>query len=157
MSELGRPTLYTPELAETICQRLAEGESLRHICKADDFPDHSTVTQWVVQDREGFSNQYARARQAQALLWADEIVSIADNKEPTEIHQRSRLRVDTRKWLLSKVLPKVYGDKVLIGGDGGDPIKIEDVNDTRERLRDRIAGIATRVGTGQPDTEPDTD
>ena len=112
----GRPSVYTPELAARICARLADGESLRAICEDGDMPNRSTVHLWVIEDREGFSNQYAKARHAQALRWAEEITDIADN-ENKEDTQRARLRVDTRKWLLSKVLPKVYGDKVMVGGD----------------------------------------
>lgn len=57
-------------------------------------------------------------------------------------------------FLLKGAMPAKYADRHKLSGDDGPPIKIEDVNDTRERLRSRIAGIATRVGTGQPDTEP---
>lgn len=107
---------------------------MRAICADDDMPDRSTVHLWVVEDRSGFSNQYANARHAQALRWADEILDIADDGQNdtyeteqgervnTDVIARSRLRVDTRKWLLSKVLPKVYGDKQVLehsGPDGG--------------------------------------
>ena len=138
MSETGRPTIYTEDLALTICSRLAEGESLRRICEDDDMPAGSTVHLWVVEDREGFSEHYTRARQVQALRWAEEILGIADDgrndtyvtddgeRVNSDVIQRSRLRVDTRKWLLSKVLPKVYGEKVKheVGGEGGGPINV---------------------------------
>lgn len=90
------------------------------------MPGDATVREWVIDDREGFSAQYTRAIQARAMLWAEEITDIADDgsndtyidpntgmeKTNAEVVARSRLRVDTRKWMLSKVLPKVYGDKV---------------------------------------------
>lgn len=104
----GRPSVYTDEIAEEILMRLAEGESLRAICRDDHTPNISTITLWVVDDREGFSARYARARAAQAMRLADEIIEIADEDERDT--NRDRLRVDTRKWYLSKVLPKVYGD-----------------------------------------------
>ena len=120
----GRPSAYTPELAAEICQRLAEGESLRSICEDDHMPNRSTVHLWVVEDRENFSNQYAKARHAQAVRWGEEILEIADDENRDDT-QRARLRVDTRKWLLSKVLPKVYGDKVMVGGDPtGVPLEV---------------------------------
>ena len=135
-AQLGRPTEYTPEIADQICTRLAHGESLRRICLDEEMPPKSTVLQWVLDDRQGFYVQYTRARQIQAEGMADEIFekSDDDSKDVTgELEmpngvavQRSRLMVDTRKWYLSKVLPKVYGDKVentLVGKDGG-PIQL---------------------------------
>lgn len=125
---MARPTIYTIELAHTICERLAKGESLRRICLDEDMPDASTVHAWVLEDKEGFSKQYARARDIQAEVMFDEILDIADdgsndymtitkgrdsyNVEDKEVTNRSRLRVDSRKWYLSKVLPKKYGDKL---------------------------------------------
>lgn len=125
----GRPSLFTQQLADEICERIAAGESLRRICGSrEEMPDASTVIGWVLS-REDFSKQYARAREIQAQLLSDEIFDIADDgandwmtvhkKDGTEYEQpnmevimRSRLRVDSRKWYLSKVLPKVYGDKL---------------------------------------------
>jgi hypothetical protein len=124
----GRPTSHTAELAALICVRIADGESLRAICRDADMPNASTVHLWVIEDRGGFSKQYEDARLAQAMKWADELLDIADNGSNDwmsrndeenagysvngEHIQRSRLRCDNRKWLLSKVLPKVYGDKL---------------------------------------------
>lgn len=128
MAERGRPTDFTTEVAARICEGLAEGRSLRDVCADEDMPAESTVRAWALEDREGFSAQYARAREIGYHAMADELMDIADNgmndwmerrgEEDAgwvangEHIQRSRLRVDTRKWMLSKVLPKVYGDKV---------------------------------------------
>ena len=136
----GRPTGYTPELAEAICERLANGESLRAICRDDAMPAESTVRGWARDDREGFSTQYARARDIGLDAMADELLAIADDGsndtyktddgKVTVDHdhiQRSRLRVDTRKWLLSKMAPKRYGDRQhleMTGAEGG-PIEVE--------------------------------
>lgn len=125
----GRPSDFTEALAAEICGQLAEGKSLRKICDQDDFPDKSTVFRWLGSNTV-FRDQYARAREAQADAMAEEILDIADNgtndygfKEGdtpdgaganpvflAEHVQRSKLRVDSRKWLLSKVAPKKYGD-----------------------------------------------
>ena len=135
----GRPTRYTADVASTICTRLAGGESLRSICDDAAMPARSTVTGWLFDgEHEDFMDQYARAREVQAEVWADEIVSIADDsssdvttdKDGKEIvnheHiQRSRLRVDTRKWVASKLLPKRYGDKLQHTGEGGGPVPHE--------------------------------
>jgi hypothetical protein len=122
-----RPTVYTAEVATEICRRMAEGESLRSICRDEKMPAISTVTLWVASDREGFSAQYETAMMARAHHWADEIIDIADDSANDymlrqskageeyetinpEAIARSRLRVDSRKWLLSKMLPK-FADK----------------------------------------------
>ena len=108
MAERGRPSLYTEELAERICERLAAGETLRAICRDDGMPGIQTVLDWKARNA-AFSGQYETARVTGYQLMADELTEIADDKlgEP----QRDRLRIDTRKWLLSKALPKVYGDR----------------------------------------------
>lgn len=119
----GRPSKYTPELAREICLRIAAGASVRSICEDEAMPSESTVRAWAVDDLEGFSAQYTRAIQIRAMGWADEIVDISDDgrndtyiddngneRTDNERVARSRLRVDTRKWMLSKMLPKVYGD-----------------------------------------------
>ena len=132
----GRPSIYSKALAETICRRIAEGKSLRSICSEDDMPAISTVMLWLFDDKhDEFSERYAQARRAQAELRADEIVDLADDSaddwttdekgKPIVDHEhiaRSRLRVDARKWIASKLLPKVYGDKVQHTGEGGGPV-----------------------------------
>ncbi len=134
----GRPTRYTPDTASTICTRLSEGESLRSICNDAAMPGLRTVMRWLFDgDHEEFWQQYARAREAQAEVRADEIVDIADDvssdfttdKDGKAVvnhdHiQRSRLRVDARKWIAAKLLPKRYGDKLQHTGEGGGPIRV---------------------------------
>ena len=120
----GRPSDYAPELANQICDRLAGGASLRAICSANDMPGKTTVFRWL-NEHEEFRDQYARAREAQAEHWADEIIEIADDsgvdvipeedgryRIDGEAIQRARLRVEARKWLMSKLAPKKYGDRV---------------------------------------------
>lgn len=135
MTERGRPSAFTPELAQEICSRLAEGKTLREVCRDESMPPESTVRKWALEDRDGFSAQYATAREIGYQSMADELLDIADDssgdvssdedgnkKFNGEFASRSRLRVDTRKWLLSKALPKVYGDKVtqaVENGEGG--------------------------------------
>ena len=80
MAERGRPTAYTPELAAEICERMAAGESLRSICRSEDMPSEITVRRWAIENREGFSAQYAMASETRMDCLADEIVEIADDK-----------------------------------------------------------------------------
>lgn len=138
---MGRPSEFSPEVANAICERLIEGESLRSICKADDMPSASTVCRWLGSKEEwadAFRQQYAHAREAQADTLFDEILDIADDASRdvkvigsddyerevcnTEFVQRARLRVDARKWMAGKLAPKKYGEKVVQqheGPDGG--------------------------------------
>jgi len=118
----GRPTVYDHGVAMEIVRRIGEGESLRAICRDDGMPTEGAVRLWVIDDREGFASHYAKARQSQAVHWAEEILEIADDKGAE--HQRSRLQVDTRKWLLSKVLPKVYGEKLDVRTEGDGTINV---------------------------------
>lgn len=135
---MARPTKYTPELTDLICERLSEGDSLRTVCLADDMPDKATVFRWLRIHKQ-FRDQYETAKQESADAMADEILDIADdgtndwmdktNKDGevigealnSEHVQRSRLRIDTRKFLMAKMKPKKYGDKVdlSIGGPEG--------------------------------------
>lgn len=127
---IGRPSSYTPEIAARICDRLIEGLSVREVCKADDMPAPSTVFLWLTKHPE-FSEQYARALEARTDAMADDLLVIADdgtndwvkNQDGGESYngdhvQRSKLRVDARKWLMSKMAPKKYGDRQAIDHSG---------------------------------------
>lgn len=139
----GRPSDYSVEITTAICVRLGLGESLREICRDDEMPDKSTVMRWLASHAE-FRDQYASAREAQADYYAEEIIEISDDGtndwmerqrgdgeteevENKDVLARSRLRVDTRKWLMARMAPKKYGDKVTqehTGPDGG-PVQIQ--------------------------------
>lgn len=130
---VGRPSDYTQDLADRICEKLSEGESLRTVCFADDMPSARSVFRWL-RDNKEFSQQYARAKQESADAMADEILDISDDGsndwmernygETTvwvtngEALQRSKLRVDTRKWLMAKMKPKKYADTLDVTSDG---------------------------------------
>lgn len=152
----GRPSVYTDEVAAEVCGRLASGESLRKICKDDHMPTISSIMLWLVDGKhQAFSEQYAEARRIQAEVLADELMEIADDgrndymdtaddgggvayKLNGEHIQRSRLRVDTRKWYLSKVLPK-FADKQQIEHSG--KIDYSNISDEEldRKLNDLIA------------------
>lgn len=136
---MGRPSEYTLETAVAICARMGEGESLRSICRDENMPALSTVFRWLAADR-GFQEQYARAMDARATLLAEEILEISDDgRNDTykddegrvmtdhDVIARSRLRVDSRKWLAARMSPRKYGDRItqeVTGAEGG-PIKQE--------------------------------
>lgn len=126
---MGRPSKHTPELAAEICRRLADGESLRSICRDEAMPSKEAVRCWC-RDNPEFLVQYVRAREDQADTLVEEILEIADDgsndtytveKDGREVEvvnydhiQRSKLRVDARKWAASKLAPKKYGDRLNV-------------------------------------------
>ena len=134
----GRPSLFCKKVVKEICTRLSNGESLIRICQDDHIPNRRVIQRWNLSNKKGFSRVYARARQ-EGLDWmADNLLEIADdgrndfmttydkNGEPIvkvdhENINRSRLRVDARKWYLSKLAPKRYGDKVTLASDEENP------------------------------------
>jgi len=141
-AKVGLPTSYDDKIAGVICSLIAEGNSLRSICKRNKMPDKATVIRWLGIHRE-FSDQYARAREAKADKLFEECLEIADDTSGDYIEkknddgstfwvvdhehiQRSKLRIDTRKWMAGKVAPKKYGEKVTqeTSGSEGRPILI---------------------------------
>jgi hypothetical protein len=118
-----REPKYSPELAIEICRRISRGESLKAICESDDaMPSRSGFLDWVDADRDGLAERYARAREALMDYWADEIITISDdqNAEPND----RRIRVETRKWLMSKLAWRRYGDKLMHSGDPENPMVV---------------------------------
>ena len=114
-------TRYTPEFAEKVCERMAEGASLREVCR-DNGMAESSVRQWVRDDRDGFAARYQVARTLQVESWSDQIIEIG-NREDLD-PQDKRLRCDNLKWLMSKLLPKRYGDRLLVAGDAENPLHV---------------------------------
>jgi len=134
MAKTGRPEEYNIELATKVCERLAMGKSLRTVCKDDDMPAMSTVFTWFRKHPE-FTEHYEKAKQEATDAMAEEILDISDDsvndyseevnidgsikvKVNQENIQRARLRVDTRKWLMAKMKPKKYGEKMDVTSDG---------------------------------------
>ena len=132
-NKVGRPTDYTKELADKMCAELAEGKSLRTVCNSEEYPSKTTIFRWLRENTE-FRDQYEKAKEECADRYAEEIVEIADDGTNdymekqvgentievvnTEHIQRSRLRVDARKWVAAKLKPKKYGDKMDVTSDG---------------------------------------
>lgn len=128
----GTGSKHTPEIAAAICKRLARGESLRSICRDKGMPTEAAVRQWAMEDRNGFASHYAKARELGYLGMFEEMLEIADTPltgvtvttklsregemydetKRADMIEHRRLQVDTRKWALAKMLPKVFGDRV---------------------------------------------
>jgi transposase-like protein len=105
---MARPTKYTEELAKKICERIAEGESVRSISRDEDMPHQSTIFDWAMNHPE-FSVQYDKARDIGMEVRAEEIEEIAQTEEDTA---RAKLIIDTKKWNMSKLKPKRFGDRL---------------------------------------------
>jgi hypothetical protein len=135
----GRPTKYTQELADSICELTAtSSRSLDSICKEVKIGVR-TVLDWLCDDdKKDFAQKYARSKEEQADFLANEILEIADDgrndlmtigfgdkayeAENKEVVNRSKLRVEARKWLAGKLRPKKYGDNLKLSGDIENPI-----------------------------------
>jgi len=153
MADIGRPTVYTSELTGIMCERIACGESVRAITRDGDMPAMTTFFRWLNEKKE-FREQYAIAKELGAEALFAEIIGIADDgtndlmakiskdgealgyQTNGEVIARSRLRVDTRKWYLSKVLPKLYGDKQQVEHTGviGLTEVLSDISDDKDGL-----------------------
>lgn len=162
----GRPTIYSEELADAICDMMASGMSVREIGRRDDMPDARTINRWSTTPDHPFCPRYVLARRLQAQAWADECLEIADDGTNDWVERalkdggktvlldrehvmRSNLRVDTRKWLLAKLHPELFAERTgMIGPDGKlvDPTKrTHAVEDQRGSVLDLIASALTKA------------
>jgi hypothetical protein len=131
----GRPSDYTKEKGDLICERISTHDvGLPRLCKMySDMPDEKTVQRWRYQNAE-FRLKYAQAKMIQADLLAEQCLEISDSCIPEEVGV-DRLRVDTRKWLASKLLPKQYGDKLLL----------EQKTEENEQLKEELRALRARL------------
>lgn len=153
--KIGRPTTYSNELALSICERLADGESLKAMCEDDGMPSRSTVFKWLAENKF-FSDMYTRAREEQADALFDEILAISDDgrndwmerkdaeeenigwRENGEALKRSHLRIEARKWAAAKLMPRKYSEKHQVEHTG-------ELTVTSKEQRDAAVAAATRA------------
>lgn len=144
---MGAPRTYDrDQVFLEICEDIAQGNSLHTACARAGRPDISTVMRWLDQDERDngpMREQYARSKSLGSEKLADELVEIADETAVKAVYngeevslaldnvavQRNRLRIDTRKWVLSKLAPKKYGDRTSteISGPNGGPVQVQGV------------------------------
>lgn len=145
----GRPTTYTPEIAAKVCAHIAGGKSLRSTARVEGMPALSSLTKWL-REHEEFSAQYATATAERADHIFEEMLEIANTpivgeqvttkqvysadgvpmavsevtKVRREMVEHRKLQIDTRKWILARMAPRKYGDRVTteVGGIGGGEI-----------------------------------
>jgi hypothetical protein len=150
----GRPPIYTEEIGNAICEWIADGKSLLQWCKLNDYR-YGTVMAELSRNKL-FADNYAHARADQAHKLAEEIIQIADDGENDtyidddgkvrtdhDAINRSRLRVDARKWYAGKLLPKKYGEKLELAGG------LEVKKSTSDMTDAELAAIATRLPNKQ--------
>ena len=119
---------YTAEIEDLILGELMSGRTLTDICRDPDMPHVRSVQNWLAADRDGFAARYRRAREIGCEMMADDMVDIADDRtgdwilrhnkdgtteailDPERIH-RTQMRIKTRRWRVSKLLPRTYGDR----------------------------------------------
>lgn len=151
MGDMGIKSHYTVEKANIICQRIASGESLRSICKEESMPCEGAVFNWLMENPE-FDLAYARARETQAEVMAQEIKEIADSCREgikktvksdgtiemvySDMTERAKIQIAARQWLAERLKPKRFGNATILRGDKDNPIEIG--------LSTALESIATR-------------
>lgn len=120
---MSRPSEYTPEMADIICECLIEGISLRRICESEGFPSRSTVLRWL-DEREEFATKYARARTMQADLMDDMILDAAE-ATTNDNAAAQRVKIAAYQWRAAKLKPKVYGELLKLGDPDAEKLTIE--------------------------------
>lgn len=114
----GRPTTFSKELADSICEMLSEGRSLRSICRNDTMPAIRTVFMWL-RTNEEFMHQYALSKRETADAMAEDIQEIGERVLSGELDPNAaRVAIDAKKWVAAKLKPKVYGDKLDVTSGG---------------------------------------
>ena len=143
--KLGRPTDYTKDMADKICEKISGGLSLRAICAEAGMPARGTVYRWLIENAD-FQDQYTRARDKQADYFAEEIVEIADSAEAESAAvAKAKLQIDARKWAASKIAPKKYGDKQEIDVKSSDGSMTPAVRLNAEEFRKIAEDVLNKV------------
>lgn len=143
-NKMGPPSKYSEAIVDEICEIIAtSNKGLKSILSTNPlFPSFSTFFKWLGEkDKQYLSDRYARAKELQAEYMADQILEIADDgsndtyvdengkvKTDWDVLGRSKLRVDSRKWLASKLLPKKFGDKIDVTTQGEKIVDVPVIN-----------------------------
>lgn len=138
---MGRPSIFTPELADEICEFLETGGTLTAFCEKNGAPSYETIRRWL-RDNEEFRAKYARAREESAHASAELIQNLAKKAETGDLDSNAaRVAIDAHKWLAGKRKPKVYGDRQILDVGEDTLAKLSD-----ERVHARIAELAKELG-----------
>ncbi len=150
----GRPSKYSPSLAEQICERIAEGEPLTRICKDRQIPAYRTVLGWRVANKE-FQQMYARARQDAADTLADQIRELAGRVERGKLEPNAgRVAIDALKWIASKLKPREYGDRAQLDVAASVDVTTRVSDHCPEWMRKEIEESSRSLGEGAEQITP---
>lgn len=156
---MGRPSEYTPEKAAVICDRIADGDSLRQICEDEGMPSRGTVFRWLADpanklDGKAFQDQYARAREFSADADADDVAHYSRQAANGEIEPAAATAaINGLKWSAGKRKPKVYGDAQTLRHTGPNGGPVEYANLTEAEIDARLAALAGGVEAASPGSE----
>ena len=155
---VGRPSAYSDEIAEAICERMINGESLVKICRDEKMPSRAAVYRWF-DARPDFEARCARAREGLADFLVDEIEDLADQTTEKNVNSM-KVKISTKQWRAMKMAPRIYGDRTRteVTGENGGPIQVKAVtidarsldNDAREALKQALFA-ARRTIEHKPD------
>jgi hypothetical protein len=127
----GGPIPYSTDLADRVLGELMEGRTLIEVCRLPGMPSEGTVLLWVRRDRDGFAARYREAREIGGQIMADKLILIGDDSRGDYVTRRTadgetivvvdhdnisrdRLRSENLKWVLTRALPRIYGDRLQI-------------------------------------------
>jgi|AACY02.3.fsa_nt_gi hypothetical protein len=149
----GAPSIYTPELAEEICHRLAQGESLRSICRDEGMPDRGTVLRWVVKPDHPFTDLYIQAREAGGYADADDISELVQEIRSGAVDEKAgRVMLQGMIWLAERKAPKKHSPRQELTGPEGAPVGIQTSDleglspEARKALRDAAEALVKERG-----------
>src|SRR5215216_158573 len=111
---------YTPEMADEILTRMSNGTTLRQVCRDLGVPE-SSARHWVKTDKNGFAQKYHEARAMMVDCWADELHCVA--YQPDMDPADKRVVTENLRWLLGKLAPKRFSERLLVSGDNENPIQ----------------------------------
>jgi hypothetical protein len=139
---VGRPSTYSDEVAEIICDRMINGESLVQICADPEMPSRASVYRWM-DARPDFEAQCARAREGLAEFELHQLKELADNCTEENVNS-TKAKLNHHQWRLMKIAPRTFGERIqtaLTGADGG-AIQIKattiDARSLSEDMRDAL-------------------
>lgn len=125
----GRPSSFTQDVADAICERIAGGESMRRICSDEGMPDRATVLRWLDAD-ESFAAKYARAREHQGDYLDDEMAEVVDEVRSGALDpQAGRVVLAGMQWRASKLAPKKYGDRLDLNANHSGGVQVTIVSE----------------------------
>lgn len=121
----GRPSIWSQEIADRICELMVEGKDMQEICSMPDMPSRSTVLRWQ-QQRPEFDAQCVRAREALAEFELHKLKKLAENCTEKNVNA-TRVKLNHYQWRVMKIAPRIYGERVQteITGANGGPLQVQ--------------------------------